>query len=164
MEKNVVIIKAEDFKYPSKEERSEAEKNCPKLNSFGFKYECEIESIEVENKSIDEASKETNLYYWDICLKNRFFWVHQTYIYVLTNYNRGFLDDNSIYSDNESVNILLFNYYVEIFHYYYFSSRDIVAQILNLYFQIGTPEVSLYFNDKFFNKIKGKHSACHVQN
>lgn len=153
MKKESIKLKADDFKYPSKEERKEIQKVYPKLSHFGFEDKNELISILIENMSFDEASRYGNLHQWDTCLLNRFGRIHETYVYTLTSYNRGFFDDYSKCSHNEMVNRFMFEYYVEIFYYYFFSTRDIIAQILRLYYRIDLEENELHLNKTFIKKI-----------
>ena len=149
-------IESGEFKYPSTVERLEAKKKIPYFNCFGFKYKSVFESVFVANQSFDSASKSENLYNWDECLENRFGKLRETYIYTITNSNRGFLDDYSECSLCQIVNHLMFDYYAEIFYYYFFSTRDIIAQILRLYHDVNIEEDNLYFNTKFIAKINDK--------
>lgn len=153
MGKKNIIIKADDFKYPSIKEREIAQKDYPQIDFFGFEYKSEIEAILNEKMTLEEASRNANLYWWDICLRNRLGKLHDTYTYVSTNYNRGFSDDYLKCSQYEFVNRLLFDYYAEIFYYYFFSTRDIIAQILRLHFCLDIDENKLYFNYNFIKKI-----------
>lgn len=148
-----MIIKSDEFKYPTREERLEAQKKYPKLNCFGFNYKSELELILVDNQSLDSASRSGNLYYWDNYLINRFGKLRETYIYTVTNFNRGFSDDYSECTQSQIVNHLMFDYFAEILYYYFFSTRDIIAQILTLYYNLNIEEDNLYFNAKFIKKI-----------
>jgi hypothetical protein len=147
------VIKANEYKYPSLDESKQVVKDYPKISRLGFKYKDELESLINNNLSLDEAMKHGNLYWWDNCLLNRLGALKKTYIYALTNYNRGFIDEYSKCSHNEFVNRILFDYYAEIFYYYFFSARDIIAQIIRLYFNIAIKEKQLRFDSKFIDKI-----------
>ncbi len=153
MSKKEIIIKADDYKYPSLDERKEVIKNYPTLTSFGFKYKSGLESLINDELSFDDALKKENLYWWDNCLLNRFGTLKETYIFMLTSYKRGFNDDYSNCSHLEIVNRLQFDYFAEIFYYYFFSSRDIIAQIIRLYYKINIKENKLHFNEDFIRKI-----------
>jgi len=148
-----MIINADDFKYPSKKERIEAQINLPKFDVFGFNYIDELVSIFKEKKTLHEASRSGNLYWWDNCLQNRFGKLRETFIYTITNYNRGFSDDISLCPENKIVNRISFDYYAEIFYYYFFSSRDIIAQIIRLYYSIKIEENKLHFDNALILKI-----------
>lgn len=153
MSKKNVIVKADDYKYPSLEERKEVLKNYPELTFFGFENKSVLEALINDRLSLDDAFKNDNLYWWDNCLLNRFGILKETYIYAITNYIRGFVDDYTKCSQNEIINRLQFDYYAEIFYYYFFSTRDIIAQILCLYLKINIKEIQLHFNEGFIRKI-----------
>jgi hypothetical protein len=147
--------KSEDFKYPTIEERKTANAILPKFSSFKFEYQSGIALIFNRELSPKEIEKRANLFYWDICLGNKFGKLRETYIYLLTNYYRGFNEDCSKSSfSGDSINHFLFDYYSEIFYYYYFSSIDIILQIINLYYTIGISEMKIRLNDEFLKKIK----------
>lgn len=156
MKKNNTVLKASDFKYPSKEERIEALKDYPRIKSFQFDYKSEMESILVQSVPINEAARSGNLFWWSNCLKNRFGKLQETYIYAITCYNRKFSDDLLECSEAQAVDKLLFDYYAEIFYYYFFSARDIIGQILRVYHRLNIKEDDLYFNMSFINKVKAK--------
>jgi hypothetical protein len=113
-------MEADDYRYPSLDERKEVLKDYPKFNCIGFKYKDELESLINEKLSLDETMKHGNLYWWDNCLLNRFGVLKETYIYAMTSYSRGFIDEYSECSQNQFANRLLFDYYAEIFYYYFF--------------------------------------------
>jgi hypothetical protein len=148
-----ITLKSEDFKYPTEEERYEIQKSCPKLENFDFKYNHTLALVINNGIPVDDASRRTNLFWWDYCLINRIGNLHATYIYTLTNYNRGFSDDYDKCTHIQLINKLLFDYYAEIFYYYFFSTRDIIVQILSNFYSLDTREDKLYFNSEFINKI-----------
>ena len=110
--------------------------------------------------SLKEASRLDNLPKWANCLENRFGKLEKTYIYVLTNYNRKFRED--IFqlpydilknSKDEIMNKMMFDYYAEIFYYYFLSTTDIIAQVINIYCRIYKEEKSFYLNESFAKLI-----------
>ena len=115
-----VLLKPKDFIYPSTIERKVAQKNYPKLEHFKFEYENPLISILNKKLSAKDASRYNNLYWWDYCLQNRLGLVYDTYIFVLTNFQRGFSDDYSKCTHNQIVNRLQFDYYAEIFYLSFF--------------------------------------------
>jgi hypothetical protein len=149
-----ITIHSKDLKYPSAKEFNKAYKNCPKLKIFNFKHNHPLVLIVNERMPMNDASRLSNLYWWDNCLLFRLQNVRDTYVYTLTNYNRGFLDDYAKCTHIQLINHLLFNYSAEIFYYYYFSTRDIIAQILNFYYSLGIKEDKLHFNRALISKIK----------
>ena len=153
---NIVIFKSNDFKYPSQDERKEAIKGYPDLECFDFEHKSGIKSILTDKMPLKEASRKENLFWWNSYLQNRLGSLQESYIYMITNYNRGFSDGYLKCHENEYINKFLFDYYAEIFYYYLFSTKDIIAQILNLYFSIDLDEEKVYVNKSFLENISGK--------
>jgi len=151
-----INIESDQLKFPTKEERSEIQKITPKLCCFDFKFNSEAESIIVKKMSFADASRNSNLYWWDNCLINRIGKLNETFIYALTNYNRGFSegDYREDTDKNRVVNGVMFDYYAEIYYYHFFSTRDIIAQIIRLYYRVDIAEDRLFFNQAFINKIE----------
>jgi hypothetical protein len=149
-----VILKSKDFKYPNKEEFIKFHNRCPKLEIFGFKHNHPLALIVNDKMPMNEASRISNLYWWDNCLINRFEKVCHTYVFLSTHYSRGFSDDWRENTHKQAINHIMFEYYAEVFYYYFFSSRDIIAQILCIYFSVRLKENKILFNQPFFNSIK----------
>ena len=149
-----VILKSKDFKYPNKEEFIKFHNRCPKLEIFGFKHYHPLALIVNDRMPMNEASRSSNLYWWDNCLINRFQKVCHTYVFTLTNYYRGFSDDYKKDTHLQAVNHIMFDYYAEVFYYHFFSARDIIAQILCTYFSLALEENTISFNKTFINTIK----------
>lgn len=152
-----IILKSSDYKYPSTEERKDVESNYPRIENFGFEYVSEIKSI-FDNNPLESVKRESYLFHWDICLLNKLGKLHETYIFLVTNYNRGVPDKFDETTIKEYLNSHLFDYYAEIFYYYYFSVRDNIGQILNVYFNLNFEE-----NEVYFNKIASKISDIKVR-
>jgi hypothetical protein len=152
MEKSI-ILRSEDFKFPSQPEREAANKDYPFFKNFDFAYIHGFKSILVDRLPAEEASRKENLYWWDLCLQNRFGFLYETYLNLITNYNRGFPEDFNKCSDNQHINKILFDYFSEIFYYYFISIRDIIGQILNLYFKLGRTENNSFTQEKFLTEM-----------
>jgi len=135
-----MVLLAKDFKYPSKEERENACANYPKIKNFGFEQKTGFEFIEDVAESIKENNVSHNLYWWDNCLTNRLGKLHETYVYLHTHYHRGFEEDILKCNKTQAVNKLQFQYYTEVFYYFYVSTKDIIYQIINLYNKNDLPE------------------------
>ena len=73
--------------------------------------------------------------------------------FVSTHYSRGFADDWSKDTEKQAINHILFEYYSEVFYYYYFSARDIIAQILSSYYSLSYKENEVSFNKTFINSM-----------
>lgn len=152
--KEHVILRAKDFKYPNKEEFIMFHNRCPKLEIFGFEHNHPLALIVNDRIPMNEASRLSNLYWWDNCLINRFEKVCHTYVFTLTHFSRGFSDDWRKNTHNQAINHIMYEYYAEVFYYYFFSARDIIAQILCSYFSVGLTENAISFNQTFLNSIK----------
>lgn len=161
MKINTINLKATDFKYPSKEERVGANNNYPKLTKFGFPYMEGLESIVSTasvNITVEEATRKNNLYWWDEYLQTKLAKLYQSFVNTHTNFSRGIPNDTSKFIKDNHLNKLQFDFYAETFYYFFFSVRDIIAQILNTYYSIGCEE------DKVsFKKIKDKLKGTEVQ-
>jgi hypothetical protein len=151
--KEHVTLRAKDFKYPNGKEFIKFHNRCPKLEIFGFEHTHPMALIINNSLPMDEASRLSNLYWWDGCLINRFQKVCHTYVFVLTHFSRGFSDDWKENTHNQVINHVMFEYYAEVFYYYFFSARDIIAQILSLYFSVQLAENAISFNQTFLNMI-----------
>lgn len=150
---NSIILKSEDYKFPSKAERGESDKDYPSLKCFNFPYVSGIKSLLSDHTSAVEATRKENLYWWDMCLQNRFGSLYESYTNLITNYNRGFQDNLTKCSGNEYINKILFDYFSEIFYHYFFSTRDIIGQILNLFFSVGKNETDSFTQKGFIKAL-----------
>lgn len=146
-----MLLKRVDFKYPSIEEILAIKDKIPKFSNFGFKYNSSLELCVSNTVPMDEAIRIGNLHDWDICLLNRFGKLRTTYERILVLFNRGISKDfdTDINSSKVLVDTLLFEYYSEVFYYFYFSSLDILAQIICLYYDPFVKEESVSFNERF---------------
>lgn len=154
MKTRKIEIPAVDYTYPTLAERNEAVVRCPKLDCFKFEYQHEIESIHDKGLDMDEASRRSNLWNWNICLRNRFGKIASSYINMRSHFERGFHDDYFNCHKGEHINYIQFWYYAEVFHYFFVSSQDILGQLLNCYYKIDLKENNVKFNKGFFKKIK----------
>lgn len=67
----------------------------------------------------------------------------ETYTFLQNHFDRGFKENHLSCNDEELVDHFLFDYYTEIFYYFYFSARDIIFQLLNVYLDLGFSEEKL---------------------
>lgn len=147
-----VTFKAEELRYPTKEEIKYANARCPKFKNFNFESQNGLILL-FNGTPIEDASALENIYWWDIVLLNRFGSLRGAYFDALTHYRRGFAQEHRNCSDSEMVNRLLFDNNAEVFYYFFFVSRDVIAQILNVYYKIGKRDEDVKFNYQFFNLI-----------
>ena len=140
-------LKADTFKYPSKEERKKINKSTPKINRLKFDYKSSIIAI-LQGTSLENAIRNEDIPFWNNCLDNRLGKLTETYVYVQTHFKRF-----QQKSANENTDAILLDYYIEIFYYYYFSARDVLGQLLNVVYDLKSEEHEIYFNNKFIEKI-----------
>lgn len=152
MGKQTIIIKAEELKYPTKEEIRYANSKCPKFSNFDFEYKNSIFSI-IDGKKIEDAAIIENLHWWDNVLLNRFGSLRGAYFDALTHYRRGFQEEHHKCEGIENANRILFDTNAEVFYYFFFVSCDVIGQILRLWLKLDIDERKLYFNDGFLKKL-----------
>ncbi len=150
-----MTIKPEDYRYPTRDEINNIYDNFPKIDLFNFKPTNIMKSLWEDSQSMEDVHKLDNLYYWDQCLINRIAKIRETYIFAMANYNRGFSDEYSTCKTEDIINHILFDYYSEVFFYFFSSTVDIITQIVNVYFVIGFDEDKVFFR-KVINKLKDK--------
>lgn len=153
MPDNSIIIKADDYRYPTREERKKLYAVEPELRSFGFAYASTLESLLSGRKDAPMAHKKSNLYWWDNCLHNRLGSLWHSYINCLTHYERGIPEKEEDYSDHHYINRIQFDFYAETYYYFYATVKDNLGQILNIYFDLGLTEGEIHFNGGFAGKL-----------
>ncbi|MFA6806800.1 MAG: Cthe_2314 family HEPN domain-containing protein [Bacteroidales bacterium] len=139
-----MIIKSSDYKYPTKEERAKIRENCQYIEPFGFEYQSEIKMIFQDNIAFDEVKRKVDLFYWDYCLLNKLGKLMESYILLNTSYQRQSTDQTE---NEEVINNYLFDYYIEIYYYYFFSARDLIAQIINVFYGLKIEEDNVKFHN-----------------
>lgn len=152
MGKQTFTIKAEELKYPTKEEIRYANSQCPKFSNFDFEYKNSFFSI-IDGKKIEDAAIIENLHWWDNVLLNRFGSLRGAYFDALTHYRRGFPDEHHKCNDIENVNRILFDNNAEVFYYFFFVSCDVIAQILRINLKLDIDEQKIHFNYEFLKKL-----------
>lgn len=140
-----MIIKQEDFKYPTKEEVEEIKNDTPRLPGFKFNHISALRLAIEHSLTNKDVLRIDNLFQWDTCLTNRFGKLNLTYQFILVHFKRGISQNYNDSSKYTVINSLLFEYYIEIFYYLYFSSLDILAHIINLYFKLEIEERGVDF-------------------
>jgi len=149
--KRVVKFKIKDFTYPTLEERNIANEIIPLIKSFEFKVINSFLSVISNELSIDEATKIDNLCNWNLCLKNRLGKLRESFINSYTHYLRYQEMNNN--ESLEHLNEYLYEYYCEVFYYYFFSTRDVICHIINIYFDLKIAEYAISLNEKFIQCV-----------
>jgi hypothetical protein len=158
-----ILLKARDFKYPNERERKQAIKNFPKLEKFEFEHKNDFELFISENLPAKEVHRLHNLYWWDECLGNKINFLRETYVYLITQSIRGLTNRENLDDQQLQLNTILFEYHLEVFYYFFFSTRDIVFQVVNLYFQIQESE-RIHDLKRFIERTPGKISKMALIN
>ena len=152
MNKEQIILKAEEFQYPTKEEKKHAFSLLPEFHNYGFKFKNSLFLI-LDGKKINESAILENLHWWDNVLLNRFGSLRNAYVNVVTHYARGFPEEYQKCSKIENINRFMFDSNVEIFYYFFFVSCDVIAQILRLQLNPKIDERNVHFNDRFLKSL-----------
>lgn len=148
-----VIIKATEFKYPTRAELKKIRPETPRLKPFGFPYVYEIVELLNNIGSMEDVARRSHLHWWDHCLVNRIGSLSHAYTTALIHFNRGLPDDVKTYQHEHYVNRAQFGYYGETYFYFFISVRDTIAQLMNVYFALEIKEVKLFINEEFYRKI-----------
>lgn len=147
----IITIKTSDYKYPTYEEKKFANENYPELRNFGFE---DVTPRELFFKETLKAYyKKSHLFEWDNCLLNRLGKLSETFDFLFSNYSRGISDISNSTTNQEFANSFLFDYYTEVFYYFFFSTRDTVLQILNVFYDLDLKENEVFW-DKVFNELR----------
>lgn len=151
--KNAIIIKASDYKYPTRKELSEVYKATPDLHSFGFKSEHPFTNLITRQRTIQEVHRDDHLHHWDGILLNRNGSLSHTYHNALVHYSREIPDKLTDFEHRHYINRIQFDYYAEIFYYYFTTVADTLGQILNVYYNFNIPVDKIYFSYLFIKDI-----------
>ena len=147
-----ILFRGKDHIEPSFEERKKAATNFPSFSRLGFEKINDIENVFSRTMTLEEVKKKSDLYYWDMCLFNKLFYLKESYINLMVNYNRGVpsdLNNPNESTDINGVNHFLFSYYTETIYFFHFSIREYIYQILNVYFDLELTEIEVTINNVF---------------
>lgn len=149
--KTTRALKSESFSYPTIEELKLYNKEIPKITRLNIEYKSALINF-LEKKNIYNAINEEDTYWWNLCLNNKFGKLSQTYLYLLTHYNRfkKFERNENEFKFTEG---FLQDYYVEIFYYYFYSVRDIIGQLINVIYKLEIDETKISLNKFLINKL-----------
>ena len=140
--------------YPTREERKKINKLIPKIDRFKIEYKSATIEI-LQDSTFETAIRSEDIYWWCNCLNNRLGRLTETFVYVQTHYLRE-QERNDEESQNIHTDKILLDYFIEIFYYYFFSARDILGQLLNIFCDLKIEEHKIFLNEKFVEKIKSK--------
>jgi len=140
MEENIVIYKASDFTYPTKEELEFASKLIPNLHTFEYEYISDIEALTCSDSELKLIFKKNHLFCWNLYLRNKIGKFQFAYTNSITYYKRGIPSKDDNQDSKLYINLIQFYFYSETFYYFLISVRDIILQIINVYFDLGFEE------------------------
>ncbi len=153
--KEKIILKAEDFHYPTKEEFQEINNFKPKFTCFSFDYKDPLTNFFNEDDIFGpkEINRINHLHWWNKILNNRISNLTRSYSRALVNFNRSIPETKEELKYENYINRIQFNFYCETYFYFYSTVQDTIWQILNVYYNIGSNEDKIYLNDVFISKI-----------
>ncbi len=152
--KNTITLKADSFHYPTLEERRKIKEYKPKIDRLTVEHK--PASLEILGGSdYNSAVRSEDIYWWCECLNNRLGKMDETFVYVLTHYFRLKENTSGETTNNHTEKILL-DYYIEIFYYYFFSTRDVLGQFLNIFYDLKVAEDKIFLNSDFIKKISSE--------
>lgn len=76
------------------------------------------------------------------------------YTHTLVHYKRGLPDDIKDYERQHYINRVQFDFYSETYFYFFASVRDTIAQLINIYYDIGFIENEIHLNLNFLKKLQ----------
>lgn len=153
MSKDKIIIKASDYRYPSREELREVYSRTPDLPNFGYVSESPITSILRDKRSLTEVHRDDNLQYWNHILLNKNGALAHSFNLAMVNFARGIPDHVEQFERIHYINRIQFDYYAEAFYYHFATVKDTIAQLLNIYFFLGLEVNKIHFNDRFVKTL-----------
>ncbi|WP_321308932.1 Cthe_2314 family HEPN domain-containing protein [Marinifilum fragile] len=143
-----INISSEDFKYPSTDERINALKSYPELSYFDFEFQPFSFTI-----LPTDQHKKNHLFWWDKCLRSKLEKLQASYVYTKTHYERGIPEDEENFTNTNYINRTQFDFYIEVFYYYFISTRDILFQIVNIYYDFGLKERGVNYKNLIQEKV-----------
>lgn len=144
-------IKSRYYRYPTLEERVHLKDEIPSFKRFDFKFDLLESFLNVEG--LLEMKRKQFLMNWQSVFSNKLFHLSETLTFIHTHYNRGFKYELNKNNQRELVDWILFDYYTEIYYYYFFSTLDVLAQMINEFFNLKKTEQQVEFNSRLIKNI-----------
>ncbi len=157
------ILKSRYYKYPSLRERTELSDGIPKYGKLDFKSINVITSALNGKQSLQKINKINVLNNWSRILSNKLFLLHETHLFLKTHYDRGFKENILDNNQRELADNILFRYFSETFYYFFFSVLDLIAQILNEYFDLNFSVKQIEFNSPLIQKVDNDNIRKRLQ-
>ncbi|MFV0191226.1 hypothetical protein OBK29_15055 [Empedobacter falsenii] len=146
---NIFLNNPLEYKYPNFKEVEQFNFEVVNLPILELEY---IHTIILMHNGIEfkDAKNKEDLFWWYQNLCERLLKLNQTHLYLFTHRNR-------YKTQNKKTELELFNYYSELFYYFFYSARDIIAQIINITEVINNNENQVQSNENFIAKIKDEN-------
>lgn len=148
------ILKSRYYKFPSLNERRELSDEISNYAKFNFKSIKVFSSSLKGEHTLSEINQKNNLYNWNVVFSNKIFKLYETEIYLRNHFKRGIKENLLASNERELVNNVLFNYFSEIFYYFFFSTIETLAQIINEYYEMKIPENEVKFSYSFIKRTE----------
>ncbi len=148
------ILKSRYYKFPSLNERRELSNGIPKYAKFNFKPIKVISSSLKREHTLSEINHTNNLYNWYVVFSNKIFKLHETELFLRTHFQRGIKENILASNQRELVDNVLFKYFSEVFYYFFFSTIETLAQIINEYYVMQIPENEVKFSYSFIKRTE----------
>lgn len=155
---NDIVLKATDFRYPSKEESKSINETF--IEPFGFESIHEITAI-LNRIPIKTVHKNKLLAEWDNHLINKAGNLYSSYQNSLVHFHRIINASSEVDKNYKIVNRIQFDFFSEVYFYFFQGMKDTTAQILNLYFDLGLNEKQISFN-KIQKRLIKNNTAVHI--
>ncbi|WP_262250294.1 Cthe_2314 family HEPN domain-containing protein [Parapedobacter soli] len=157
-----MILKMENYRYPSKDEWLTVSNKFPTITRFGFPYVKEMTLLLTRKETIKGVYIKNNLYEWDAYLSKKIWNLRQSYVNMVVNFNRGLAIGEEDFGDEFKV-IQLFNFefYAETSFYYLIAARDTIYQIINLAFDLDIKEHRVNGDEILLKLDANGHSEIH---
>ncbi len=146
-----ITLKADTFRYPTKAERNKIQELIPEIKRLTVDYKPAIIEI-IQQQPFDTAVRNEDVYWWVNCVNNRLGKLTETYVNAMTHFSR-LQEPQNLETENHYTDEILLDHYIEIFYYYYFSTRDVLAQLINVSEDLKNEEHRIFLNDVFLNSI-----------
>ena len=129
------------FSYPTQQEIDSIQDKVPGISRFGFPV---VFPFDFHDLAL--FHRYYNLYSWDMLLHNRIADFDSYYMYVLIHLKRGVPKTSKevIADEQKRINYINANFYLGYLLFSFQAINDLILQILNVYFECGLSEASIY--------------------
>ncbi|MBX2944064.1 MAG: hypothetical protein KF860_17165 [Cyclobacteriaceae bacterium] len=141
-----IYLEASSYQYPSRDERIKHSKRIPKIQRLEPEYLPAFIGI-LKNEDSEDAIRREDIHWWNNCLENRLGKLNNAYIFSLTHYERIKEDPERLTDE------ILLDFHLEVFYYFYFSTRDVFCQLLNVVYNLKISEEKLLVKEAFADRI-----------